>query len=568
MKPYYDLCNTDKSVIEKAELILSGNIEVFGKTFNFDYKKDWLKDPVSENFWNKNKFFSKAPYIQNGCSDVKYVLEINKMNHLVCLAHAYFCTKKEKYIDGIEKQIAGWLECVPYEKSVANRIMMDLGFRAVNLIQISLLCADSMKFTKKIHPKIISILSAHEFTIRKFSTPRWFKTGNGDNHVTGEMVGLLVTQLWLHHFVKKNYTKYYKQEIKYLINILNETIAPSGAYLEQSANYARVVSEFLIILDLFIKNFQPSNNHIIRYCSFHYLERLLYYLKNLSYNAKLPNFGDNDNARVLLPMIRSSDCIDYVTSYIDKMDYRFDILKRSDYLDGSQWIYHSKDNNKAYLFTRIGKLSYMKEGAGTHAHNDLLSVIMFVRGSYVFIDKGCSFYNMGNNIRKADISTSSHNTVTIDGIEMAEPLYPGYKDYPLSNCTKNDMQNDSCFFAGYLQYKEIVHKREIHYENSSFIINDIVTMNNNSKYATIKFLLGEQLTVIEKKRKACLLNDNNNKNEFEIIVSGIHELNVKEVKYYPRYGEESKTLCLYALAEINNIKKIRIKTTIKILKNG
>ena len=76
--------------------------------------------------------------------------------------------------------------------------------------------------------------------MQKFSSPRWFKTGNGVNHNTGEMTSLIITQLWLSLFGTKNYKKHLNKEFL-SHDVLYRTIALSGAYLEQSANYARVV---------------------------------------------------------------------------------------------------------------------------------------------------------------------------------------------------------------------------------------------------------------------------------------------------------------------------------------
>jgi len=565
MEPYYNLCiNDTQLVIERARTVLGGKIEVFGKYFNFDFEKDWLRDPVSRNLWDKDVLFSQALYNQKGCSDVKYVLEVNKMNHLVDLAHAYHCTKNEKYIDDLEKQITGWLKCVRNGKSVVNRIMMELAYRAINLVQTSLLCSDNARFIKDIHPLIVKVLIAYESSIRRFSTPRWYKTGNGDNHVTGEMVGLIITQIWLSHFTSNTYTKYYKQEVKYLINILSETIDTSGVYLEQSANYTRVVTEFLIIFDLITKNLHLHRKTFEKYESYNFLEKLLNYLKDISYNDTLPNFGDNDNARILLPFINDFNSINYVTSYIAKIDPRNERVNFKEYINGSQWIYHSKDNNEVYLFTRVGKLSYMKEGAGTHAHNDLLSVILFVKGSPVFIDKGCGFYNMGNQVRKESISTLGHNTIVVDDIEMAEPLFPGYKDYPLSSCIKNDKSNSDCHFVGYLKYKGIEHQREIKYKQPSVtIIDKISSINKNLKTVKISFLLGEQLVIIEKKKTSCKLQDNNNGNCFELLFSGISELTITKEKYYPRYGEEFNTFRLSGNSISKNSKEHNFTTIIK-----
>lgn len=551
MKSYYDLCNTDKNVIKKAEIILSGKIEVFGNIFDFNYKKDWLKDPVSGNFWNKNVFFPKAPYIQYGCNDVKYVLEINKMNHLVNLAHAYYCTKDKKYIDGLEKQLDGWFQCVQYEKSVVNRIMMDLSFRAINLIQISLLCAENVRFVQLIHPKIIRLLYSFESLIRRFSTPRWFKTGNGDNHVTGEMVGLLATQLWLKEVTGKDYSKHYKKELKHLIGILDKTIAPSGAYLEESDNYTRVVSEFLVFLDICIKNLRHNDKHFERYMQKQYLERLLCYLKNLSYYDMLPNVGDNDNARVLVAH-NNNFGVDYVTDFLDTLGYEF--KKCSEYKDAGHYVYHSSDKNDVYLFVRAGQFSIMREGAGTHCHNDLLSVVLSVGGQQLFVDKGCSFYNMGKELRNECKSSLSHNTPVIDGCEMAEITPRGHVNYPKAFGTirKN---NSECFeFSGRVSYKDIQIDRSIEYANNIIYITDTIYAQQH-KSGIVTFLLAKDVEPTRIDNQTVVLKFTNK--TAVISFTNITDYIIADDRYYPRFAEEVKTKKIVNRFNLSESKSIR-----------
>ena len=120
------------------------------------------------------------------------------------------------------------------------------------------------------------------------------------NHNTGEMIGLIIGQKILESYGIKSYAKSYPSEYRYLIEVLDRTIAPSGAYLEQSANYARVVSEFLVCFDMFMGVFgHPTCAK--RYLEGNYTSRLLTFLYDLNYHDFLPNYGDNDDARVLIP---------------------------------------------------------------------------------------------------------------------------------------------------------------------------------------------------------------------------------------------------------------------------
>lgn len=90
--------------------------------------------------------------------DVKLVMELNKLYHLVVLACAYDYTKEEKYIYKIEEDINSWRKEVRYESGVINKIIMDLAYRNLNLIYVCILCQKSDYFQEKIYPYIVNIL--------------------------------------------------------------------------------------------------------------------------------------------------------------------------------------------------------------------------------------------------------------------------------------------------------------------------------------------------------------------------------------------------------------------------
>jgi hypothetical protein len=84
-------------------------------------------------------FFSDAKYEVEGLGDVKYVMEYNKMYHLVVLAQAYYVSSDDKYVKAIDESLNNWVKYVIHERSVVNNIIMDIAFRCINLIHICLL---------------------------------------------------------------------------------------------------------------------------------------------------------------------------------------------------------------------------------------------------------------------------------------------------------------------------------------------------------------------------------------------------------------------------------------------
>ena len=382
---FFSLCDSNiEQIIDEANLILSGKIELFGLNYDIDPEYGWLTDPVSKKQWSSNAYFVSAPVKQKDLGDVKYVLELNKFNHLVRVALAYYFSKEDKYVDYIITAIEGYRKTVKPYRSVCQRIIMDMGFRIINLIQLMMLCSGSEKFEKDCAPLINGVIYDQVNAIRRFHTAKWFKTGNGNNHVTGEMIGAITGTLWL-EYNRINVRRCYGQYMQNLVDVLNRTIAPSGAYLEQSDNYARVVAEFLLFFEMISRTIPSKSLSLTEYNKHCYTKRLIQYLTDINYHDQLPNFGDNDDARVLLAWKTKGETISYILKDCS--------INNKSYLDGSTWVYRSEDKNDIYLFTRVGAFAYYKEATRIHSHNDLLSLVMGVRGEWVFVDRGCFFDN-------------------------------------------------------------------------------------------------------------------------------------------------------------------------------
>lgn len=556
METFYNFVLATQLHVEMADKCISGKMTIFGFCYQFDYNKDWLKDPISGNNWPSSKYCLNCPFVIKGYSDVKYILELNKLNHLVYYAIAFYHTKDDKYIIAIEKELTAWKNSVRQEKSVANRIVMDLAYRTINLIQISLLCSDSQYFRNEIFPTVLGIVNQHEGQMWYYASSRWNKAGNSNNHDIGELVGLYISQIWLSQFGIGNYKKKIDQELSYLSNLLDSLVAPSGAYMEQSGNYSRVVAEFLMIFCIVHDDIDNKRN--ISFLKKNHLGRLVSYISKLNSKDGLFNFGDNDDAQVLLSMSENGR-VDYLINYCLNKGLLSDA---TDFMDASQWLYTSKDENQVQIFTRVGKFAYFVEGAYIHAHNDILSVLINIKGTALLVDKGCLFYNSGFDTKRKYNSTSAHNTVSFEGYEMAEFLPIGYKNYPFSQLHKSLMTSSSCYFEGELSYSGINHRRRIKYENSSITIEDIVETSKMGMYGKLSYLFNKKMEVVRDNNKY-LIYEEDNVPVAEFLFFNIEQSEIIDTEYSPSYGQKEVTSEL--ICKFISDKKKSVVTKINIL---
>lgn len=555
---FYDLCDKEKKkIISEANEILDGKVQLFGKTCTIKSIHDFLKDPITGTLWNPNSFFVSAKTKQIGCKDVKYVLELNKFNYLVRVALAFYYTQDVRYIRFISDSIKGWRSSVFPYRSVVQRIIMDMGFRIINLIQIILLCTEDETFNKETVPLINGIIYDQVEAIEHFHTARWFKTNNGMNHVTGEMVGVLVGQIWLEYLGIKKYRSYYKQEIKYLSKVLQKTVSQSGAYLEQSTNYARVVAEFLMAFDLFSNVIAPPYMELADYRRNRFFQRLTQYLKDMEYHHHLPNIGDNDDAHVLTAFPKDNKDFSFVVNGLNYTD--------ADYVDGSNWVYRSKDLNDVFIFSRIGRLSYVREGAVSHAHNDLLSLILGINGEMIFIDKGCRYYNSGECIRRDDRQYSSHNVVSLDDVEIDRISEGGrYYELPVSKLLKDNKSETSCLFEGVMEYYGVKQKRAISYQNNTIeVVDEIQLKDNTSHNGTIRFRLNPIIQPSVISQDSIVLSQKGKHTVAIVKIRGIAKIDTVKATFSPSYGQEMETNMIVGQFTINDSKTI--STEIEIL---
>lgn len=558
---YYKHCVENVDVINVANDILDNKIVLFGNKYLIE-ETDWLIDPVSKNKWDGEVFFIDSKVSETNFGDVKFVMELNKMGFLVSLAHAYYLTSDKKYILKINDYLKGWLKTVKYERSVANKSMLDISFRCFNLIQISLLCYNNVLFMNEVFPVIIGILIASEKQIRKFSTPRWTKFSSGANHTIGEMVGLIVTQLWLEQFTNKSYKQFYKKQFYYLNRSLENIITPKGVYLEQSSHYSKLVTEFLVMLDITIKvneNKIPSDLY-----KKDYLIQLLHYISTISYNDILPNFGDNDGAKVLYPFYDHSYSVSHLKMYLKFIDPNTKINKELICEDSGQFAWKSKDINSVYVFTRAGKHSLLPLGSGSHAHNDILSLIVSVRNKPLFIDYGTYFYNSGIEILNNDRRTSNHNTISIDYIEQASLAGKWmYGSYPVSRILYDDISiSDTVFsFKGSCTYSGRIHTRSVSYAFSEFVIIDEIKCNDDDN-VKVNFLLSPDIIGVNDSKSNLFLYREKVKIALIQFPDWV-KVEISESVYHPSYGIEKTTTKITGLSTISGNQEI--KTIIRII---
>lgn len=521
-------CRFNAETVRQAEAICNGQVDLFGRTYSVG--TDWLTDPLTGLKIDPDIFFASAPAFIHPDTDVKFLMELNKLYHLVVLACAYYYTKDEKYLYKLEEYVRSWTETVRYERSVVNKIVMDLAYRNLNLIYICVLCRENAYFRKRIYPYMLSIVYAQTVTIGKFATPKWFKTGNESNHTVGEMAGFIVSELWLSKQLK-GYRPRTDRAVEYLNKTLGKLLTKKGVYLEQSFNYSKIVLDFLAVTDIFVRDFGDAPK---RYTPRH-LNLLRHYFSLLSGRDFSPNFGDNDSSRVVLPFYYS----DRYPEPAGKNRHRSLYDPES-----GQIIWHSAGPEKIRLFIRCGLFSVYKLGAAVHCHSDLLSLILSVKGEKIFVDRGTSYYNRSTGFRDCDRSSAVHNCLSVEGTEQADPNGKwSYRSYPVARAERVELTDESFHFTGQVRYQGYTIRREIDYAGGNELeIRDTVAPLPTG-CLTLNYLLNPALDVRATGDRSFLIG--NSSGAFLSVTFNL-PVDLEEAELYEVYSKAVKTRKLYS----------------------
>jgi hypothetical protein len=548
-------------VIKCGEEVLINRIHLWGTEYSLT-PKDWLTDPLTRLKWDGKVHFHEANIEEVNMGDVKLIMEFNKMYHIINLAEAYHVTEEIKYIRKIEDYLGEWVKAIPSNASVVNKIMLDKSLRCINLIHVIILCSTSTYFRENVLNQVIIILINEEKQIRRFSTPKWFKTNTGTNHTIGEMIGLITTQLIIEKISNINYKQQLKKEFYYLNHSLDNIITSKGVYLEQSANYSRLVAELLVFLDIVLKLLDVNSTRF-NYSN-KYLKSILSYIEILSYHKTIPNFGDNDSSTALYTFNKILSGSEHLIKYKNLVDQDNLSKKDSNSLvckQSGQIIWKSNDSNNVYIQTRVGNHSFLPLGSSSHSHNDILSLIISVMGKELFIDRGSYLYNSGISIRNNDRATESHNTISFEGMEQA--TFHGkwaYITEPKSKIDNVNIEEDRFSLSGSCSYCGVKHNRHIIYKSSRITIDDIVEIKNGSQTLSINFLLSPKFRAIIENNMIRI--SNTNKIFINMSFDKKMKLEIQDIYYHPGYAIKTITQKIIAKKLIQ--KSIKIRTIIQI----
>lgn len=257
----------------------------------------------------------------------------------------------------------------------------------------------------------------------------------------------------------------YEKSKKILYAELNEQILNDGAHFELSPMYHQIMLFRVLDCINLVKNNHWKNQDILEFLV-DKAEVMLGWLENISYqDGTIPLL--NDSANGIAPT--TQELYDYAE--------RLHVSTKALTLNESGYRKFLMDNYEMVMDVGHIGAAYIPG----HVHSDTFSFeLRRGDGQPFIVDTGLSTYE-SNKRRTLERSTTSHNTVEINGKSQSE-VWGGFRVANRAQITylKESKNSIEATHDGYQKGMNILHTRKCSFEQSKIIIEDSLTQEANA----------------------------------------------------------------------------------------
>lgn len=372
---------------------------------------------------------------------------LNYFEYLFVLVYKYRQEKNENYITKLKFIIEKWI-ANNKDTSKDSWHPYVVSLRLTNLLYIYSYLKDSFSKDIKHTQLLVNSMYAQYIYLRNNLEKDLLA-----NHYFENIKTLLLCSLFFNDI---NSTKKY---IELLKHECDEQILNDGMHYELSFMYHNIVLEGLIRVTHSLK----YNNIDYEWC-IKYVQKML----NVTYSFC------NDINR--LPLF--NDCGNNVSKHSDTliMVCKKYLYLKCDFISNlNNAGYFLFKNNNRNIIVDVGKLG-PKYQTG-HSHCDCLSFELFINGKPLFVN--CGTYNYQTDLRHYFRSTSSHNTIVVDGKEQSQTWAEHRVGKRLTDVSFT--LNNTGLIGTYKTFSSVTIKREIIINDNSMVVIDRTNKGKTAK---------------------------------------------------------------------------------------
>ncbi len=481
----------------------------------------WHRDPVTGTMWpGAETFCFDVRWRQvTDKSDVKFVLELNRLQHLhTPCARAIRDGDASAALEAAGTLI-DWMAANPPFCGLNWLSGIELALRLISAAFV-VTALDAAAPGHRHRRALRSFIAAHAYWLDRF--PSLHSSAN--NHLVAEGLGLLVASELMPDLPRR----YGRRARAILAEAVHSQFHDDGTGVEQSPTYAAFTLEMLL-LGIVIERTQENE---VTKANADILARAASHLKVLlDAGGRPPRIGDDDEGRVIVTAPQREDL--YVASIVAAAA---GVLSRPDlsppvipaelrnllftppsvpapspsgvvaFPSGGYTVVREKIRDRNIVLT----MDHGPVGFGAlaaHGHADALALWLHIDDQPVFVDAGTYRYNASAGWREWLRSSLAHNTLSIDG--ESQSLTAGDFNWRHKAQTQLISLADGGSWRivarhdGYRQRFGVVHQRSCRRVDGGFMVDDLLLEPRNGgkigpgfrHQALIGFLIHPDLTV-------------------------------------------------------------------------
>lgn len=397
---------------------------------------DWHFDPLANVSWDASP---KIDY-RAANADVKWIWELNRLQHLPWLAQAWLITGAVGYGTAAFEQLDSWIEQNPPGIGIGWRNPFEPGVRAISVALALQGFRDHPELTAERFGRIMAMLaaSAHRCYVDRS------RYSSANNHLIGEMAGLAVVAMLFPELPGAQ--KWERRALAVLEEEAARQLLPDGAGAEQAVGYQMFTVELMLVVGALLLERDGRLPQAIRAA----VDRSAAYLSALvGESDPAPRYGDDDEGFALrldpTPMRTVRDHLGLVAALTGSPA----ALRHGAATWSSEWFGQLCDLERssaeqpvcttlksvgANHYAPDGGLVVLRRGArrvlmdvaplgflsiAAHGHADALSVAISLDGHDVIGDPGAASYYGHPDWRRVHRGTRVHGTVEVDRCDQS-----------------------------------------------------------------------------------------------------------------------------------------------------
>ncbi len=419
-----------------ADQLAEGSFAFFGyPPVSLKRPIDWHHDPFADLRWPDAPSHRLDHRVAAG--DVKWIWELNRLQHLPLLAQAWLFTGDSRYSAAAFEHLDGWIEQNPFGRGIAWRGAFEAGLRAVSIAIAVQGLRDAPELTVERHRKIVGVLA--ESARRCWKERSLFSSAN--NHLVGEMAGLAVVAMMVPELSSAR--DWERSAVNTLNGEAGKQILPDGCGAEQSVGYQMATVELLHLVSVLLRDRdgdapRPMADAVAR--SSRFLAAVV------GDSDPDPRYGDADQefavrlgpepvrtVRDHLGIVAASglggvrapaDSDTLSAQWFREVSHAAAPTAAIADCPGVQRSFVASDgglvvlrDGRRRLTMDVGNLGYLSIAA--HGHADALALTLAVDGDDVIGDPGTGSYYQHPQWRAMFRGTRAHATVSVDGADQS-----------------------------------------------------------------------------------------------------------------------------------------------------